>query len=127
MFQGMYGVSFEGSQYHMSPLEGFFGEAESDAEYFMVNEASGSSVFAMDDTLAKWNYRLPDWQKWWKPATPYDTFCLLQPDVYMTTVMTPSAMRLLDLNEMLTFLSRGGEIGRGDSCEYTEKGFGHNA
>jgi hypothetical protein len=72
-----YAVTFEGSQYHLSPLEGFFGAHDPDSEYFIVNEASGSSVFAMDDTLAKWNYRLPDWQQWWKPATPYDTFCLL--------------------------------------------------
>jgi hypothetical protein len=77
MLKGDYGVTFEGSQYHLSPLEGFFGPPETDAEYFIVNEASGSSVFAMDDTLAKWNYRLPDWQEWSKPATPYDTFCLL--------------------------------------------------
>jgi hypothetical protein len=61
----------------LSPIEGFFGPHEPHAEYFIINEASGSSVFAMDDTLAKWNYRIPDWQKWWRPASPYDTFCLL--------------------------------------------------
>jgi hypothetical protein len=73
----MAAVTFESSQYDLSPLQGFLGPIDPTTEYVMVNELSGPSVFAMEDSLAKWNYRMPDWQKWWKPANPYETFCLL--------------------------------------------------
>jgi hypothetical protein len=77
MMTTSYGVAFEGSQYQLSPLEGFFGQPPTEREYVIVNEASGDSIFAMDDTIAKWNFRMPDWQKWWKPANAFDSFCLL--------------------------------------------------
>jgi hypothetical protein len=77
MHKEMYGVTFEGSQYEFSPLHGFFGSPPKHMEGGIVNEASGKSLFAMDDTIAKWNFRMPDWQKWWKPSNPYETFCLL--------------------------------------------------
>jgi hypothetical protein len=73
----IYGVSFEGSQYDLSPIQGFFGYPKEEVEYSIINEASGTSIFATDDEMAKWNYRMPDWQKWWKPSNPYETFCLL--------------------------------------------------
>jgi hypothetical protein len=77
MKDGIYGVSFEGSSYEFSPIEGFFGEISKPAQYAIINEASGTSLFAMDDEMSMWNYRMPDWQHWWKPANPYETFCLV--------------------------------------------------
>jgi hypothetical protein len=77
MKNGIYGISFEGSQYDLSPLHGFFGYPKEEVEYSIINEASGNSIFATDDEMAKCNYHLPDWQKWWKPSNPYETFCLL--------------------------------------------------
>jgi hypothetical protein len=73
----IYGVSFEGSQYDLSPIQGFFPVPDPSTKYRLINEASGVSLFAMHDDLSMWNYRIPDWQKWWKPANPYETFCLL--------------------------------------------------
>jgi hypothetical protein len=73
----IYGVSFESSQYDLSPIQGFFPIPDAATKYRLFNEISGSSMFAMHDDFSMWNYRIPDWQKWWRPANPYETFCVL--------------------------------------------------
>jgi hypothetical protein len=77
MLKHSYALALEGPPYKLSPLDGFLAKAEPTEPYFIVNEASGWSWFAMEDPSAKWNYRMPDWQGAWQAANPYDTFCLL--------------------------------------------------
>jgi hypothetical protein len=73
---GAYAVAFESPKYKDTVLSWDAKETEgSDAR--IINVESDDSIFAMTEDVVASNMKIPTTQSFFKPANPYETFCLI--------------------------------------------------